>query len=119
MDSGVYIAAFHLSGNRKIQVGRLGVFEFPAGIYYYVGSAQRNLHARLDRHARKDKPLQWHVDYLSARGRMLGAIVFDGAKNRECELAEELSQLCVRPMKRFGASDCRCGGHLFYSLQLE
>ncbi len=117
-DSGVYIAVFHLAEACDISVGKQGRFAFKAGVYFYTGSAQRNLSARLERHARKSKPLRWHIDYLSVRAEMIGAIVVTGPRQRECELAEELAGMFERTAPRFGASDCRCGGHLFYAPQL-
>jgi len=114
MDGGVYIAAFLLARGRWIRIGRLGRFEFPAGMYFYVGSAQRNLSARLARHGRRAKTLRWHIDYLSTNCRMLGAMVLPGGKRRECEIAAELAGRYARPVARFGASDCHCGGHLFF-----
>jgi len=118
VDSGVYIALFRLDESPEICVGRFGEFTFPAGVWLYVGSAQRNLQARLDRHGRRDKKLRWHIDYLSARATMLGAIMIPGAKRRECEIAAQLAELYQRPIRNFGASDCRCGGHLFYTPEL-
>jgi sugar fermentation stimulation protein A len=103
---------------RTIKIGRLGKFYFRRGIYFYVGSAQRNLPARLERHGRKKKPLHWHIDYISARAEMLGAIMIPGRRKRECEIAGELAKLFELVVPRFGASDCRCAGHLFYSQQL-
>jgi len=115
MDGGVYIAVFRLTRARRIAIGRLGRFAFPAGVYLYVGSAQRNRDARLARHARRRKPLRWHIDYLSTKADMLGAILLPGRKARECAVAEELARTVARPVARFGASDCRCGGHLFHA----
>jgi Uri superfamily endonuclease len=47
---------------------------------------------------------------------MLGAIVIEAApRQRECELAATLAARYPRPIDHFGASDCRCGGHLFYA----
>jgi sugar fermentation stimulation protein A len=119
MNSGVYIAVFRLARPREISVGRLGRCAFAAGVYLYVGSAQRNLSARLARHARKDKPLRWHIDYLSVEAEMLGAMIAPGPKTRECELAGHLSELFTVAIPGFGSSDCYCPGHLFYSRQLE
>ena len=115
MDSGVYIAIFRLPTRRRILVGRLGRSWFQPGFYFYVGSAQRNLAARIERHARKDKPLRWHIDYLSSQATMLGAIVLPGLRRRECELACELRSKFASAVPAFGASDCRCPGHLFYA----
>lgn len=117
-DGGVYIAVFFLAKARSVSVGKLGRFYFKPGVYFYAGSAQRNLSARLERHNRKSKPLRWHIDYLSVHAEMLGAIVVTGPRNRECELAKELAGLFESATPGFGASDCRCGGHLFYTPQL-
>ncbi|MFW6158794.1 MAG: GIY-YIG nuclease family protein [Planctomycetota bacterium] len=114
-DAGVYVAVFRLAGVRRIRVGRLGQFDFPAGYYLYAGSAQRHLGARLDRHGRADKPRHWHVDYLSAEADMIGALVVPGPKSRECELAAELAECFALAVPGFGASDCRCPGHLAYT----
>jgi sugar fermentation stimulation protein A len=114
-DSGVYIVVFRLLRRRCIRVGRLGQFLFEPGFYFYVGSAQRNLFSRLARHARRRKRLHWHIDYLSCRATMIGATIVPGPRRRECELAKELSGRFDLAVPRFGASDCRCPGHLFYS----
>ncbi|MHC4680475.1 MAG: GIY-YIG nuclease family protein [Planctomycetota bacterium] len=117
VDGGVYIAIFHLPRARRIDAGGLGRIVFRPGVYFYVGSAQRNLAARLERHARRQKPLRWHIDYISAKARMLGAITVAGPRARECELAGELAGMFELAVPHFGASDCRCGGHLFYAPQ--
>lgn len=71
---GVYIAVFYLAKQQRIPVGKLGNCDFSIGYYFYVGSAQRNLYSRIERHSRKDKTLRWHIDYLSVKADMLGAI---------------------------------------------
>ena len=109
---------FYLPKARDISVGKLGRFLFREGFYFYVGSAQRNLSARLERHSRKAKPLRWHIDYLSTKAEMLGAITIAGPRQRECVLAGELAGLFELAVPDFGASDCRCGGHLFYTPEL-
>ncbi len=113
-DGGLYIAVFALDRPRRLRVGRLGRFDFPAGMYYYVGSARRARDARLARHGRRRKPLRWHVDYLSTKAVMLGAILVDAASASECGLAAALAERYPRHVRNFGASDCRCGGHLFH-----
>ena len=117
-DGGVYIAVFDLPEARHISVGKLGRILFRRGVYFYVGSAQRNLSARLERHSRKSKPMRWHIDYLSVRAEMLGSITIAAQRRRECELAKELAVMFESAAPGFGASDCRCGGHLFYAPQL-
>jgi len=114
LDAGVYIVIFYMPKDRTIQIGRLGRFRFRQGVYFYVGSAQRNLSARIERHNQKKKTLRWHIDYLSARSEMLGAITITGPRELECQLAKKLSSMFEPAVHGFGASDCRCAGHLFY-----
>lgn len=118
-DSGVYIAVFYLAKAGHISVGGLGRIFFRTGIYFYVGSAQRNLSARLERHGRKHKPLRWHIDYLSCKAEMLGAITIDGPRQCECRLAKKLRAMFESAIPNFGSSDCRCGGHLFYTAEFQ
>jgi sugar fermentation stimulation protein A len=118
LESGVYIAIFYMPMNRRIQIGRFGRFSFNPSAYFYIGSAQRNLSARLERHSRKKKILRWHIDYLSAKADMLGAITIPGSRELECQLAKDLGRLFELAVPGFGASDCRCGGHLFYAKEL-
>jgi len=115
VDKGLYIAVFALTRRLRLRVGALGSFTFRAGVYLYVGSAQRNLAARVERHGRKDKPLRWHIDYLSTKATMLGAILVPGSRRQECGLARKVGALHPRIIPRFGSSDCGCEGHLFYA----
>ena len=118
LESGIYIAIFYMSVGQTIQIGRLGKIHFHQGIYFYAGSAQRNLSTRLERHSRKEKPLYWHIDYLSVKAEMIGAITIPGQRKHECEIAKELSKMFELVVPGFGASDCRCAGHLFYAREL-
>ena len=114
----MYIAVLYVPEGRTIRIGRLGRYHFGQGVYFYVGSAQRNLSARLERHSRKKKALRWHIDYLSAKAEMLGAITIAGPRELECQLAKELGGMFELAVLGFGASDCRCSGHLFYAQEL-
>ena len=114
MDSGLYIAVFHLPKRRRITVGKLGTFVFQPGWYLYAGSAKKNLSARLNRHGLNDKPLRWHIDYLSVKAEMVGTVNISTGQYTECQVAEELGNMFELKVPGFGASDCRCDGHLFY-----
>jgi Uri superfamily endonuclease len=46
---------------------------------------------------------------------MLGAILIQDPCEQECKIARTLHGMFDLPVPRFGASDCRCPGHLFYS----
>jgi len=115
MRGGVYAAVFVLAAPRWIRVGRLGRFDFPAGRYVYVGSAQRHLAARLARHGRRRKALRWHVDYLSRWARLESAWAWPRPKADECRLAWAIANLpgVSHGPTGFGVSDCRCRTHLY------
>jgi Uri superfamily endonuclease len=108
-----YQLLIHLDDCCCIQVGALGQFTFEAGYYLYSGSAKRNLQARLARHCRKNKPLRWHIDYLTsqAKAKVIETNTFSGD---ECQLNQDCTGSVIAP--GFGASDCNngCGAHLKY-----
>lgn len=87
----------------------------PAATYLYFGSAwgPGGLRARVGRHLKVGKSLRWHVDRLSAMGRISGVVtVPDG---EECALFRRFSTApgCTVPVTGFGSSDCgRCPAHL-------
>lgn len=102
-------------------MGALGRCRLEAGWYLYVGSARRSLARRVERHARKAKPLRWHVDRLTglAAARVQGALLLPGTRRSECSLNRAVGRLPgVRaPVHGFGASDCSqgCPAHLWHS----
>lgn len=119
MESGIYIGCFYLGKARKIKIGKLGEFHFSSGFYFYVGSAQKNLSVRIDRHSRKKKPLRWHIDYLSIQAQMVGALLISCNKQKECLIAGRLSKIFEVAVPGFGSSDCSCRTHLYYSEDLS
>ena len=106
-----YQLLIQVSEPLTLAVGRLGRFDFPAGLYCYTGSARRNFEARVARHLRRDKTLRWHIDYLLAAP---GVRVVEVRRSTavECALNQATAGTIVVP--GFGASDCRngCGSHL-------
>jgi Uri superfamily endonuclease len=98
---------------QQLVVGKLGVFDLPAGLYCYTGSARRNLEARLARHCSPHKKRRWHIDYLLLAP---GVAVVEVARfaTPECVLNQQQRGEVLIP--RFGASDCHagCGSHLKY-----
>ena len=112
--SGHYLIALHLPRTRDLELGALGSLRLGGGDYVYVGSAQRGLAARIDRHRRVGKALHWHVDYLREATRWIEARRFEKARGRECGLAKRIAALPgAERIEGFGSSDCRCPGHLF------
>jgi Uri superfamily endonuclease len=113
---GTYVLVLYLANGTTIQVGRLGSVNFPVGWFAYVGSGcgPGGLAARISRHLRSDKPRHWHIDYLRAFARPVSVWYATEVRGRECQWAEALSHLpgALLAAPGFGASDCRCAGHL-------
>jgi Uri superfamily endonuclease len=112
---GIYLLVIYIDTPCRIRTGARGAMSFERGCYVYVGSAHGpgGLRARLERHARRDKALRWHIDYLTRRFTPIFALYWEHApKAMECDLARLLSGY-FEPVPSFGASDCRCGSHLF------
>jgi len=111
-----YALVMLLDAETHIRTGSLGVIRYPRGCYVYVGSAMRGMASWVSRHMRRDKPLLWHVDYLTQHTQTMAALCDVAVSARECEWAGLLG--CVEGAQvfpsGFGSSDCRCPGHLIY-----
>jgi Uri superfamily endonuclease len=108
LGTGSYALLFEIE--RPVSI-KLGDFE---GIYCYVGSAfgPGGIGARVSRHLRPEKPLQWHIDYLTTSAHFVPRAVFASDQRAECDLAGRLAGI-FDGHPGFGASDCRCPTHLF------
>jgi Uri superfamily endonuclease len=97
----------------RLTIGQLGTFDFPAGRYVYTGSAKRNIEARIARHLRQDKKLNWHIDFLLA-SQHASVTKVTRFVQAECDLNQNTAGNVL--ITGFGASDCRagCGSHLKY-----
>jgi Uri superfamily endonuclease len=95
----------------RVVVGRLGEFEFPAGLYCYTGSARRNFEARVRRHLSSVKKMRWHIDYLLAAP---GVRIREVKHFCEDECTVNRRTAGEIPVRGFGAGDCHagCGSHL-------
>jgi Uri superfamily endonuclease len=113
---GTYLLLLRLDAATELGVGRLGRFEFLAGWYLYAGSALGGLDARLRRHARRVKPRHWHVDALREVADLELVAIRVGRERLECAAAARVAALPGARIAAagFGASDCRCPGHLTY-----
>lgn len=116
MTRGSYQLILRLPKATILQVGRLGSFLFPAGMYIYTGSALNGLDARLARHRRQNKTLHWHIDYLLRHAGITHVRIFATPRNVECALNRKaLKQPGAKVIaKGFGSSDCRCVSHLVF-----
>jgi sugar fermentation stimulation protein A len=139
-DRGCYLIILRLKRRRAIEVGKLGRIRFEPGYYVYVGSAMRSLSRRIERHRRLRKKMHWHIDYLRAVADWHEAVPILASDDLECEVAAALRSLVARgshsagqravknkrvtakildswsgSVEGFGASDCGCPSHLFFS----
>jgi Uri superfamily endonuclease len=111
---GIYTLIITLDKNKKIKIGRLGTVDFKKGYYVYIGSALNSLEGRLKRHLRADKKIHWHIDYLLNEAKINEILFFETEEKLECKFAKKM-QKNLDVIKNFGASDCSCDGHLFFS----
>jgi Uri superfamily endonuclease len=118
-DRGTYALMLQSHASVSLRVGALGNVTMYPGYYIYVGSAfgPGGLHARISRHAKRSKKLHWHIDYLREHAD-LKVVWFDRYPATQEHLwADTLGKVpgMQIPFLRFGASDCACASHLFYS----
>ena len=99
---GVYLLKIYLSKNTIIKIGALGEIEFPQGYYFYAGSAQRNLPARVRRHYSEEKKYHWHIDYLLGAAELIDDFAFELPKQGECFLTD----LMINNNGRMKKSSC-------------
>ncbi len=113
-DAGIYGLVLRVSRPRRVVAGKLGHRRLAAGWYVYVGSAKRNLAARLTRHLRHEKRMRWHIDYLRAAARVEEIWIWPWTEGRECRTSARIQALsgAGMPWRGFGSSDCGCASHL-------
>ncbi len=116
--AGSYALLMRLGEDRVQQVGRLGRFCLGAGWDLYVGSAcgPGGLAGRLAHHLRPVRRPHWHIDYMRDLAELRAILIILGRERRECAWAAAAAATpgAHIPVRRFGASDCRCAGHLIY-----
>jgi len=117
---GAYVLLLTATAPVVLNMLRFGKLTLAAGQYAYVGSAHGpgGLRARVGRHLRVEKPLHWHIDYLTAALPVVHVVtlaVTNGAR-LQCTWVKRLLALngASVPAPGFGSSDCRngCPAHL-------
>ena len=113
---GSYVLLMKLSGEQTITVGSLSNVRFLRGYYAYVGSALGGVKSRLSHHLNQNKKPHWHIDYLLQKASITDIIIGETEDRIECAIAQALgSQFDSVP--GFGASDCHCHSHLFFTTE--
>jgi len=113
MDGKTYILFIENYKDREVKIGKLGNLNFPQGIYVYIGSAKKNLMARIKRHLSENKKKFWHIDYFLNRKTSIKE-VWISPKEAECKMAQIFFKEGFPYIRNFGSSDCRCKSHLFF-----
>jgi Uri superfamily endonuclease len=117
-NKGTYILIIELTKAQEIRPGKLPGTEFKKGIYLYIGRAKRALQARLKHHLSSQKKAHWHIDFLLNRAHIKEIWIKENFFD-ECRTARRIRELFPSvqlAQNGFGSSDCRCPGHLLYSL---
>ncbi len=111
---GAYVLSIRLDAALALDMPAFAGATLAPGTYAYCGSAYGpgGLAARIARHMRKSKPAHWHIDRLTALGRIVAVGV--APRGRECDLVDLLlARGAAVPVPGFGSSDCRrCAAHL-------
>ena len=117
-EAGTYALILRASRARSIRAGQLGHLKVRRGTYVYVGSAfgPGGVLARVRHHEGISRAPHWHVDYLRPAVRIAEVWYSHDPIQREHQWAGILAAMrgASVPLPRFGASDCRCGSHLFF-----
>lgn len=120
-EKGTYILILELLQMKRLEIGRLGAFDFQPGYYAYIGSAcgPGGIRSRIQHHLESVADPHWHIDYLMIHARPVEVWFAISDRKLERDWAELLESLaCFRPsVRRFGSSDYRRSRttHLFYS----
>jgi len=114
-DRGAYLLVIDLDRPLALDIATLRSATLPPGRYVYCGSAYGpgGLAARVGRHLRRDKPIRWHIDRVTAAGRVSSVGLAPGGS--ECDLFSRVlaTKGAHVPLPGFGNSDCRrCPAHL-------
>ena len=119
-EQGIYCLILECVKPASIHCEKYKNVIFPAGFYYYIGSAQKNLSSRINRHLKREKKIHWHIDYLTMHPdfSIKNVLLFKSkTKSYECKLSQDFAGKfklqIIAP--GFGSSDCnKCISHLYY-----
>jgi len=115
LSRGIYILVVRVFGNPVVSIGRLGIIQFKAGYYLYVGSGQINVEKRVSRYFSKIENPKWHIDHLLVSDSALAekAVILSLSKRYECKISRFIESIGGEPVIGFGSSDCSCRSHLY------
>lgn len=112
---GAYLLVIDLDETLALDIPRKSPATLAPGRYVYCGSAYGpgGIRARVARHCKPVKAVRWHIDHLTAVGRVVA--VLGEPDGRECDLLDKTlaTEGATIPAPGFGSTDCRrCPSHL-------
>jgi Uri superfamily endonuclease len=120
-DKGTYILIVAVAEMKRLEIGRLGVFDLVPGFYAYVGSAfgAGGIRARVGHHLESVAAPHWHIDHLLRFATPVEVWFALADRRLEQDWAELLANApgFHTPIPRFGSSDYRRSRatHLFHA----
>ena len=116
--TGSYILLLYLPVDTTLTVGKLGIVDFPAGWYTYIGSAfgAGGLVSRIRHHLQASEKPHWHIDYLRQEAILQEIWLSPDTERREqawVDLMLEIPGATIL-VEGFGASDSSQETHLLY-----
>lgn len=119
-NSGIYILEIKALKPFFIHHPKFSSVKLLPGFYFYIGSAQKNLLSRLNRHLSKKKKLHWHIDFVTSNPQVEIQRIFvlaNANQNFEPLTAKFFINKNYKiPLEGFGSSDDKTvKSHLFYS----
>ena len=118
VETGQYVLLLYLPANQTLAIGKLGVFDFPAGWYTYVGSAfgPGGLVGRIKHHVQPVERPHWHIDYLRQAAILTEIWLSPDVERREQAWVDLMVAVpgATVLVEGFGASDSDRESHLFY-----
>lgn len=109
--SGGYIIFIWIP-SKKIKFSKRTV-DIKPGLYVYIGSGMKNLFSRVKRHFKRGKKLHWHIDYLTEKYQIIGALVIESNTRVEDIIARYLIRKYPY-IPEFGSTDTKNTSHLIY-----
>ena len=116
---GIYALILKLDKNIDLTIGKLGMFHFKTGYYYYIGSALgTGGFKRVTRHfnvaSGKNSTRKWHIDHFLPYSEVICAVLLPTGEALECKAAKTIMEFS-QFIPGFGCSDCTCRSHLFFN----
>ena len=116
--TGTYILIFHLDQNQALSIPKLGVADFPAGFYAYVGSAfgSQGLPELLKTHLAPAERQYRHIDYFQKVAQVEEVWFTTAPENREVAWADLLLAIpgATVLVEEFGPPPPELESRLFY-----